>query len=121
MTPDQRKFVNTWVGKNYKLGEKVEELMNQKDAWWGKELKKYAKARSLKTQAEYPIKATLLHELLDEMHQQAYDQAWAAMRTENSSLYTQGILQQAVKDQIRSGNYKGAENNVEKIRRFANE
>ena len=121
LTPDQRKFVNTWVGKNYKLGEKVEELMNQKDAWWGKELKKYAKARGLKTQAEYPIKATLLHELLDEMHQQAYDQAWAAMRTENSSLYTQGILQQAVKDQIRSGNYKGAENNVEKIRRFANE
>ena len=115
MTPEQRNFVNNWIGENWGLDKKVEEFLNKGDGWYNRQLKAYAKKRGLKSQAQYPIKETFVHEELDRMHDAAFAAAFAAMREQDANLYNQGVLQKAVEDMITKGNYEGAADAAQRI------
>ena len=115
LTPEERSFVNNWIGQNYGLDKKVEEFLNKDDGWYNRELKKYAKARGLKNQSQFPIKKTFVYEYLDELHTEAFKQAFAALEAQRSDLFNKGVLQKATEDMIRQGNYSGAADSAQRI------
>lgn len=120
LTPQQRQDINNWIATNYKLGERVEALFNADPQFWEKEMRKYAKARGLKKQEEYPIKETLLHKLLDDLHNDAFAAAFAALSTEDSSLSQRKALESHRDNQIYSGEYENASGASEAIENLRN-
>ena len=116
LTKDQLHYINTYMGKTYKLGEKVEKLLMRPDKWWQTELKRYAKERGLQSQQDFPIKETRVYELLDEEHNIAFDQAWASLERNRADLVNQGVLQKIVDDKINQGNFKGAKETAGDLR-----
>jgi hypothetical protein len=115
LTPEERNFVNNWIGQNYGLDKKVEEFLNKDDAWYERQLQKYVKARGLKNQSQFPIKKTFVYEYLDELHTEAFKQAFAALETQRTALFNKGVLQKATEDMIQQGNYGGAADAAQRI------
>ena len=115
LSPEERNFVNNWIGENYGLDKKMEEFFNMNEGQVEKELKAYAKKRGLKTQAQYPIRKTWMHEQLDAIHSEAFKAGFAALQTQRSDLYNKGVLQKATEDMIGQGNYGGAADATQQI------
>ena len=115
LTSEERNFVNNWIGQNYGLDKKVEEFLNKDDAWYERQLQKYVKARGLKNQSQFPIKKTFVYEYLDELHTEAFKQAFAALETQRTALFNKGVLQKATEDMIQQGNYGGAADAAQRI------
>ena len=115
LTPEERNFVNNWIGENYGLDKKMEEFFNMNNGQVEKELKAYAKKRGLKTQAQFPIRKTWMHEQLDAIHSEAFKAGFAALQTQRSDLYNKGVLQKATEDMIGQGNYGGAADATQQI------
>ena len=113
MTPEERHFVNNWIGQNYGLDKKLEEFFAKGDGWYDRQLKAYAKARGFKSQARFPIKKYWVHEYLDELHNAAYKAAFGAMESQRKDLYYKGVLQKATEDQLSQGNPQGAANSAQ--------
>ncbi len=116
LRPSERQFINNWIAQNYQLGRRVEDLFNQSPKFWEKEMKKYVKDRGLKTQEEYPIKQTLLHDKLNQLHNEAFDAGFAALAQENAAYGTRKNLQQLVNTSIKRGDYKSATQAAEAIK-----
>ena len=72
MKPAERKWINNYIGSNLQLGQQVKDLFEQTDGWWDKKMKEYVKARGLQKQADFPIKKTIMYEMLDTMHNEAF-------------------------------------------------
>ena len=109
LTPPQRQWINEWIGKNLDLDKKVEELMLWDDGKWAKELKKYSKKKGVTlSQKEFPIKETFVHEYLDDMMIDAYDQAWAAYESQNEQYAQVKPLKRARDQAIREGSFDEA-------------
>ena len=115
MTPEERHFVNNWIGQHYGLDKKLEEFFNKGDGWYDRQLKAYAKKRGLKSQAQFPIKKTFVHEYLDELHNAAYKAAFGALESQRTDLYNKGVLQKATEDQIQQGDYAGANDSAQQL------
>lgn len=115
LTPEERSFVNNWIGQNYGLDKKVEDFLNKDDGWYNRQLQAYAKKRGLKSQSQFPIKKTFVYEYLDELHTAAFKAAFAALETQRSDLFNKGVLQKATEDMIRQGNYSGAADAAQRI------
>jgi hypothetical protein len=115
LTPEERHFVNNWIGQHYGLDKKLEEFFNKGDGWYDRQLKAYAKARGLKSQDQFPIKETFVHEYLDELHNAAYKAAFGALETQRRDLYTKGVLQKATEDQLSQGNPQGAADSAQQL------
>ncbi|MCP3697757.1 MAG: hypothetical protein GY920_04255, partial [Aliivibrio sp.] len=120
MTPEQRNWVNNWIGKNWGMDKKMEEFFEQGDGWAERQLKSYVKDRELQTQSEFPIKVHIVHRELDKIHDAAFKAAFAAMRQQDASLYNQGILQNAVEDMLSKGNTTGAAKTAQQLRNLIN-
>ena len=105
MKPEERQFINNWIAQNYKLGERVEKLFNAGPKFWDKKMKEYVKERGLRTQDEYPIKETLLHRLLDEMHNDAFMAAFQALNATNADYATRKEMASYRDSQLNQGNY----------------
>ena len=82
--------------------------MSKNDNYWMKEIKKYAKARGLSDQSEFPIKETVVHSVLDDMHNAAFKRAYAAMNQQYTKYSNQDALQQGVNAAIKRGDYEKA-------------
>jgi hypothetical protein len=115
LTPEERHFVNNWIGQHYGLDKKLEEFFARGDGWYDRQLKAYAKARGLKSQAQFPIKETFVHEYLDELHSAAYKAAFGALETQRRDLFTKGVLQKATEDQLSEGNPQGAAKSAQQL------
>ena len=115
LTPDERSFVNNWIGQNYGLDKMIDKFFKMNDGQVEKELKAYAKKRGLKSQDQFPIKKTWMYEQLDQMHDAAYDAAFAALEEQRVDLYNKGVLKKATEDMIKQGNYIGADTTVKQI------
>ena len=115
LKPAERQFVNNWIADNYNLGERVDKLLSQNDNFWMKETKKYAKARGQKKQSEFPIKETVVHQLLDDLHNQAFTLAMSAMNQQYSAYSNTDALQEGVKAQLRAGDIDSAKDTAEKL------
>jgi hypothetical protein len=118
LTPQERQFINNWIAENYKLGERVEKLFNAGPKFWDKKMKEYAKARGLKTQEEYPIKETLLHSLLDELHNDAFMAGFEALSSTNASYATRKEMASYRDSQLNQGNYAEAGDTADAIKKL---
>ena len=116
LTPPQRQWVNDWIGKHLQLDKKVEELMLWDDGKWQKELEKYRKARGFRSQKDFPVKETFIHEYLDDMMIDAYDQAWAAYEAQNAQLANVKPLKSARDQALRDGRFTDAQKLSDQIK-----
>ena len=118
MTPEERKMINTWIGKNYNLGARAKELVMQDESYWKKEIAKYKKERGLQKQTEFPIKATLLHREMDALMNEAYRTAWRSIGAQNAAMVEKGQLRDAVSDAIKAGDLKSANQFSSRVRQI---
>ena len=118
LKPAERKWINNYIGSNLQLGQQVKDLFEQTDGWWDKKMKEYVKARGLQKQADFPIKKTIMYEMLDTMHNEAFKQAWNAMTAQDTQIFTKGTLKEAVKEALRDGNMTEAAKNRDAILKF---
>lgn len=102
LTPPQREWVNNWIGKNMKLDEKVEELMNSDLA---DELEKYEDKAFGKSQKKYPRSETGVHQYLDLMMADAKKKAWAAYEAMNAEMSFVKPLKSARDQSITDSNF----------------
>ena len=86
LTPPVRQWINSWIGENLNLDERVEKLWKWDDGKWDKALKDYKKKRGLRSQADLPVKELFIHEYMDDMMNDAYKQAWDAYAAMNSQM-----------------------------------
>ena len=76
------------------LIKKIDDLRTKNDGWWDKQLKQYAKKRGIKSQKDYPIKQTFVHQYLDDLVQNAYTAAWDAYTFDNDKMASIGALKE---------------------------
>ena len=116
LKPEERQFINNWIAQNYKLGERVEKLFNAGPKFWDKKMKEYVKERGLKTQDEYPIKETLLHRLLDELHNDAFRAGFEALSSTNADYAARKEMTAYRDSQLNRGDYAAASDTAEAIK-----
>tara|TARA_R100000458_G_scaffold22805_1_gene20396 strand:- start:42 stop:3845 length:3804 start_codon:yes stop_codon:yes gene_type:complete len=108
LSTEDRHFINNWIANNAGLRSQIIQLMNYDDGYWQKQLNKYKKARKLKSQDEFPIKEFLLHQRLDEIHDNAYDAAWDALQARNENFTPLGREKTYRNWQLQRGDTSGA-------------
>ena len=118
LKPKERQFINNWIAQNYKLGDRVEKLFNAGPKFWDKKMKEYVKERGLKKQDEYPIKETLLHQLLDEMHNDAFRAGFEALSSTNADYATRKEMSSYRDSQLNQGNYAEASDTADAIKQI---
>ena len=106
LTDSDRHFINNWVAQNMGLKEQIERLMEMDKK--GKYTHEYVNARGNKSQKEYPISSTYIHQELDRIHDVAFNNAWLALEQENRYYRPVGLLEKYKKKQIESGNLDAA-------------
>jgi hypothetical protein len=108
LTAEERYWVNNWIAKNGRLAEQIEGLRTADNGWWDTKLKEYAKARGLKNQKEFPIKETVVHDMLDQIHTNAFNEAWAAWEQSNASSSNLPAYYKEIKGRLNIGDTSGA-------------
>ncbi len=81
-------------------------------------MKEYAKERGLKTQDEYPIKETLLHQLLDELHNDAFRAGFDALTSTNADYAARKEMTSYRDSQLNQGNYAEASDTATAIKKI---
>lgn len=120
LKPEERQFINNHIATYFRLGEKVQKLFDASPEYWEKEMRKYAKERGLKKQEEFPIKETLLHIKLDALHDQAFQEGFAALSQSDSTLGQRKSLEALRDNLITEGDYKSANKTAEAIENLRN-
>jgi hypothetical protein len=108
LDPDKRQWINRWIGDNANLDEKIDDLRTKNNGWWDKQLKLYAKKRGIKSQKDYPVKETFVHQYLDDLVQNAYTAAWDAYTFENDKMASIGGLKERRDLALFEGRYDDA-------------
>jgi hypothetical protein len=108
LSSEERFWINNWIAQNGRLVEQIEGLRTADDGWWDKKLKEYAKARGLKSQKEFPIKETVVHDMLDQIHNNAFNEAWAAWEQSNAVASNLPGYYKEVKGRLNIGDTAGA-------------
>jgi hypothetical protein len=85
LTPSERQWVNNWIAENMGLDKVIQNLMTRDDAWFDKEVKRYAKQRGFQSQRDFPVNKTATHIVLDEIHNEAFNLAWNAYEGRNEA------------------------------------
>lgn len=116
LKPEERQFINNWIAENYNLGERVEKLFNAGPKFWDKKMKEYVKERGLKTQEEYPVKETLLHQLLDDLHNDAFKAGFEALSSTNADYAARKEMKSLRDSQLSQGNYSEASDTARAIK-----
>ena len=115
ITPEARNWINNWIADNYQLGARVEELFNQDDGFWMKEAKRYKSKLGLRGQNEMPVKETMLYNLLDDLHNDAFKMAWAAYSQENADLAHGMALKESAKGALSQNKFDKAKDLADEL------
>ena len=113
LTPAERHWINNWIARHAGLQQQVEALMEQDAA--GKFTKRYRDKRGQRTQKEYPISETYIHDQLDLIHSNAFNLAWKALEIENSNYEYIGVLEKYKKHQLQQGDTAGAAQTTDQL------
>ena len=84
-------------------------MMVKDGKYWDKEIKAYKKGLGLTgKQSDTPIKSTLLHRHLDDIHNEVFSYAVSAyyefLQNNSQTAEIEGILRQQIKGELGSGN-----------------
>ena len=109
LDPHGRQWINNWIGKHGGLKGRIIEMMEKDGKYWDAELKKYKKGLGLTgKQEDTPIKKTLLHRQLDDIHDEVYSYAISAyyeyLQENSQTAELEGILRKQIKGELGSGN-----------------
>ncbi len=74
----------------------------------GKYIERYRDARGQRSQKEYPIGETYIHDQLDRIHNNAFRLAWKALEIENSNYADTSVLEKYKRKQLQQGDTRGA-------------
>lgn len=118
LKPEERQFINNWIAENYKLGDRVEKLFNAGPKFWDKKMKEYVKERGIKSQEEYPIEETILHQLLDDLHNDAFKAGFDALTQTNATYATRKEMSSYRDSQLNRGNYAEAASTADAIKKI---
>ena len=98
--PEERHYINNWVAQNYPLRERVEELFDP-NTDVGKlalqSLEEYRRTRGQDSQKENPIKDIFMHNMLDDIHREAFNMAFNDLRKSYDEFESIGTLRKAAK------------------------
>ena len=117
-----RQFVNNWIAKNSNLSGQIQHLMTENDGYWNKQLKEYVQLRGLRDQKDFPIKKTLLHRRLDQIHDRAFRGAMDALNAYKDENYS--TIGREIKNRNRElgrGDLKGAAKTQKNVQRLLRE
>jgi len=126
-TPEQRQWMNNYIGKKGELGRQVQEVFSKSDGEWKRIINDYKKQRPglVKellgqgySQNSYPWKKTILMEYLNNMHNNAYEEARKALIASDTDLGRAAILQDVIEGSIRDQKFKQAASGVDQLRQF---
>ena len=126
-TPEQRQWINNYIGKKGQLGREVQEIFSKSDGEWKKTIDEYKAQRPglVKeilgqgySQNNYPWKKTILMEYLDKMHNKAYEEARNALMASDTDLGRAVIMQNVIEGNIRNQQFDQAAKGVEQLRKF---
>lgn len=115
LSSDERQFVNNWIAQNSDLAGKIDSLRTANDGWWDKKIKEYAKKRGIKDQKLFPVKETVVYEMLDKIHNDAFNDAWAAWELENSRGSNIAGMKNEIKARLNAGDTEGANNTATQL------
>ena len=108
LSSQDRYFINNWIAQNAGLKHQIIQLMSHNDGYFQKEMRKYAKLRGLRSQADMPVKEFFVHRELDKIHDRAFDGAWNALEAYNEQYSSRGRVRNMIKHQLRTGDTGGA-------------
>ena len=126
-TPEQRQWMNNYIGKKGVLGRQVQEIFSKSDGEWKKTIDDYKKQRPglVKellgqgfSQKSYPWKKTILMEYLTRMHNEAYEEARAALIASDTDLGRAVIMQDLIEGNIKDQQFDRAASGVEQLQQF---
>ena len=126
-TPEQRQWINNYIGKKGQLGREVQQLFSMNDGAWKRTIEQYKKARPGLVreimgqgfnQKNYPWKKTILMDYLNRMHNRAYQEAIDALKASDTDLGRAVILQNMIEGNIQQNNFEGAASAVDQLRQF---
>ena len=116
LSPEDRQYINNWIGMNFSLGPQIQQLMTEGDGYWDKFMKEYVQRRGLRDQRDYPLKKTLLYKRLDEIHNRAFEAGWDALDAHRDQNYS--TIGREIKNRDRElgrGDLKGAQKTQRRV------
>ena len=114
-TPEQRQYMNNWIAEHSPLGPQIEELFSKSDKWWRADLKKFAKAKGLKPKNLMDIKKTAIHQYLSDIHDNAYKNAYDALKLNDETVARQAQLKGSADMEVEQGNYERAADSAQQF------
>ena len=79
LEPHARQWMNNWIGQHGGLKGQLIKLMNERPDKWEKDLQAYKKGLGITgTQEDTPIRKTLLHSRISDIHYAAFQHAYIA-------------------------------------------
>ena len=103
LTPQERQWINRWVGEHGNWDKEIEQMMNWDQGKFEREWKKLHGKR-----AKLDIGESYIHGMLDESKNRQYNAAWDAYLIEHPQIRDQQIYQDVRDSETSSGNYDAA-------------
>jgi hypothetical protein len=103
LSPDQRQWLNNWIGKNGDWDKEMEQYSKWDDGKFEREWKAMHGNR-----AKLDIGKSYIHEMLDESKRRQFSNAWDAYLIEHPQVKDEQIYNDAKDAQTRSGDYGAA-------------
>ena len=114
-TPEQRQAIDLWIAENSNLGSDVKAIFEQPDQWWKKNVTEFVKARGLKPKNIMDVKDIYLYDLLDQLHNTAYADAYKALKAQDESIGEKARLRKATAAANARGDFDSAKQLAEQF------
>ena len=118
LTAEERHWINNWIGKNYGLADQIDQLRQQDEKWWDKKVTEFAKRRGNLDNSVLPIKELATYDMLDRIHNDAFDKAWAAYEYEQASTGNIPAYRKMIKGQLNQGDVAGAVQSAQQLQQI---
>ena len=115
LTPEDRQFISTYIAKNGNLANKITALMLEKDDKWQSEIKDYVKNRGFSHQKDYPIKETVIFRRLDQIHDEAFEEALRELKIKKDEYTVIGREIKNREHELNRGKYSKAKETNKRI------
>jgi len=113
LDPSTRQWINNYVAQYGGLAQKIEEMRTRPDGFWDKKMKEYKKLRGMQDQSAVPIKEWVVHQELDRIHDEAFQEAWRQWEIKNADEANIGLFKESTKRAMNIGDAVTAERSIQ--------
>lgn len=115
-TPEELTYINNFIGREYKLGEKVQSLLGKKGKWV-KDMRDFKAKRGIYKNA-MSIDKTWIHDQLNKTLNDAVRTALISMRQRDSNLANTATLRKQVDQATKMRDYNKARKGADRIKQL---